>query len=166
MMADKPKHLTEMCRLPNTPSNTLANVPGHACTLGPNFFRPNSQTAISSLVFSLRTLSTRSKNFQTIPASTPPAANCPGGELMSFVMVVRASGIGSLAHRSSCHTMDWRHRPTFVIEGRLDLFTGNRRKAFPHSVIREFQKPALIHRYRSEEHTSELQSPMYLVCRL
>jgi hypothetical protein len=43
--------------------------------------------------------------------------------------------------------MDWRHRPTFVIEGRLDLFTGNRRKAFPHSVIREFQKPALIHRY-------------------
>src|SRR5260370_27789033 len=82
-----------MWRLPKTLSNTLANVPGHACTLGPNFFRPNNQTAISSFVSSVSTASTRSKNFHTIPASTPPAANCPGGELMSLAMLVRASAI-------------------------------------------------------------------------
>src|ERR1017187_4738571 len=34
---------------------------------------------------------------EMFPASTPPAANCPGGELMSFVMVVRVSAIGSLS---------------------------------------------------------------------
>src|SRR5437762_4296709 len=39
-------------------------------------------------------------------------------------------------------------------------------------ISAQFEKPVMIHRYpakvkaRSEEHTSELQSPMYLVCRL
>src|SRR5437763_5487556 len=35
----------------------------------------------------------------------------------------------------------------------------------PPAVRRERRRP-LIHVERSEEHTSELQSPMYLVCRL
>lgn len=68
--------------------NMLVNASGHRCALL-NQPVSESQTAISLFVFSFRTFSTRSKNFQTIPATTPPAANCPGGELMRCLMVVR-----------------------------------------------------------------------------
>src|SRR5437764_9916193 len=37
---------------------------------------------------------------------------------------------------------------------------------FPRSWRRHICRPARPGRNRSEEHTSELQSPMYLVCRL
>src|SRR5437879_6806205 len=37
--------------------------------------------------------------------------------------------------------------------------------AFPDSRLND-QAPGKTEDYRSEEHTSELQSPMYLVCRL
>src|SRR4051794_41650085 len=40
------------------------------------------------------------------------------------------------------------------------------RKADPLSLPRQAQGIGLPHRPRSEEHTSELQSPVHLVCRL
>src|ERR1017187_10950577 len=38
--------------------------------------------------------------------------------------------------------------------------------AFSHASVRFFGSGLRSPRWRSEEHTSELQSPMYLVCRL
>jgi hypothetical protein len=55
-------------------------------------FTPQNQTVISSFVSSFRTFSTRSKNLHANPARTPPAANWPGGELMSFA--IRREGVG------------------------------------------------------------------------
>src|SRR5437879_3571277 len=57
---------------------------------------------------------------------------------------------------------DWAHRP----DHRLERYHPARQKDDRrlHQVLagRETREP----RIRSEEHTSELQSPMYLVCRL
>src|SRR5437879_9608287 len=41
-------------------------------------------------------------------------------------------------------------------------FCGPRNKV----VMVDMEFPSILYFYRSEEHTSELQSPMYLVCRL
>src|ERR1039457_6630395 len=90
---DRIKHFHDKCRLPNTRSRTVSKVRGHGCTLGPNFFRPNNQTAISSFVSSFRTLSTPLKNPHTTPNRTTPAANGADGLIMNSVMLVRASGI-------------------------------------------------------------------------
>src|SRR5215471_12824708 len=85
---ERQKHLHDICFGPNTRSNTLANVPGQPSTLCPTL-TPTSHTAISSFVCSVNTASTRSKNFQTIPASTAPAARTPGGELTNLVKASR-----------------------------------------------------------------------------
>src|SRR3712207_8513260 len=52
------------------------------------------------------------------------------------------------------------------VRGRLNrtTTTGRRRRPGPAHAAREGGAPA--HRERSEEHTSELQSRQYLVCRL
>src|SRR5437764_11316786 len=68
-------------------------------------------------------------------------------------------------------------RITPLTRRRLDNFRANRRgfwslwiflALFVVTLFAEFianDRPLLV-QYRSEEHTSELQSPMYLVCRL
>src|SRR3712207_8373870 len=40
------------------------------------------------------------------------------------------------------------------------------RERFPHVLLDEYQDTNVAQRRRSEEHTSELQSRQYLVCRL
>src|SRR5262249_51648428 len=94
---ERQKHFHEICFSPNTRSNTLANVPGQftasSATIPLSKCLTRSQRAMSRLVLSFRTSPTAMKNFQTTPPTTPPAANCPDGELMKFVIVVKGSGI-------------------------------------------------------------------------
>jgi hypothetical protein len=79
------------CFGPDTRSNTLANVSGHGSTFSPTL-TPTSQTAISNFVCSVKTASTRSKNFHTSPASTAPAIRTPPGEFINFVKMSSAEG--------------------------------------------------------------------------
>src|ERR1017187_10746972 len=75
-------------------------------------------------------------------------------------IVARGKTQGACSPSRSC----FRTGPTFRVTRVAFLFphriTGN--------VVPESRELSLVHRFRSrsEEHTSELQSPMYLVCRL
>src|SRR5437762_10508010 len=65
--------------------------------------------------------------------------------------------------RSRAQTRRRRRRPHAPVERvRLRVSRGARRRA----LRRREQRRDEGHHPRSEEHTSELQSPMYLVCRL
>src|SRR5437764_8371179 len=75
------------------------------------------------------------------------------------------------------YTTLFRSRPVFALEQRhvdidcLDVRCVGAQSIGEHRLARPRQSPgrrraAVDLRRRSEEHTSELQSPMYLVCRL
>src|SRR5437763_6504170 len=71
--------------------------------------------------------------------------------------------------RSACGVRSedaWRVVSAIEIENYLDVFGDRRVKESGRGVSRLTRSLVPEDEERSEEHTSELQSPMYLVCRL
>src|SRR3712207_8705328 len=59
-----------------------------------------------------------------------------------------------------------RRLPRIHFAGRRDVHDRDRRQVYGERAARELERQAYLARARSEEHTSELQSRQYLVCRL
>src|ERR1017187_3192038 len=96
---------------------------------------------------------------QTLAIARPSRGGCPFVAVAGFIGESAASGVAG-GHHQFRNIIRQIYGPIITRAGIVP--TGSGRGKNPHA----HRADDLAAKIRSEEHTSELQSPMYLVCRL